>query len=836
MAEVGNTTTTLLPTHMSWLSNEQLKQLNLVALCTAGAACLVNAFALVGLLFFSVSQCRRPPKPPTPLKWKVICDVVTSLNVLWFTLYVVEQDDVSHIQHDTALCHAYSGVSEGFTHAGFLWLFFLSVEVLLAARNPFRKLGQHHVLFHAVSWLSAALLSIFLVRFAVHEEDAFTACWNSSLKQDTISRVLLLFKQLPITYLFVICWATAVVLKVWWGLKAAQSGVGHGLLLRKLMLKRALIFLIVYGLMAIFQFATSLLLVTVGMPKPVDAKTLMNVGYADAAFLLLNACANMIVSVTMNRSSLQVQRKFMHISAAHPLWRKPSADLQASRRVRAAEPSAGSPRELSVQAEDVAGTGRVHAFHHSDSDDSDGDTDTVYALHSTPIKGGATTQLSQTLPSPLGSTSTYGSSPTCQRQELLRVVGDEYEQLQLVMDKALRYDTIMCTLFAIMSTLNRSHYSSAIQHQTVVLPPTWNRKVDFIDYHPQQFAALRSMFGISPELYATSLWGNDEYRVQDAIPTMTEQFGTGKSGAFFYTTYDKRFLVKTVTRAARDALMEMLPNYKNHLQHNPASLLTRYCGLHSVRLSSEQQYIHIVVLVNVLSNTRAEPTSRLTHVYDLKGSWVNRSGSHTDGDVLVDLSNADAPVSSLMDDFMEVHPLLQPLDDALETISNEVPSGNSTRQRTLHLKDNDLVSTVEIGGEAKDALAAQLHADVAFLHQHQLTDYSLLVGLRRVEDDDTMLATTADNSDLHTLSALSLAEDEDEPVYYEHPVLYCCMDGDMYLCHVGVIDTLQEFTLRKRAEVTIKRWILCQDKHGISAQQPSFYAIRFLDNVIAHFS
>jgi hypothetical protein len=46
-------------------------------------------------------------------------------------------------------------------------------------------------------------------------------------------------------------------------------------------------------------------------------------------------------------------------------------------------------------------------------------------------------------------------------------------------------------------------------------------------------------------------------------------------------------------------LLKILPDYEAHLQAHPVSVLCRICGMHSVRLSSEQRFITIMVQVSV---------------------------------------------------------------------------------------------------------------------------------------------------------------------------------------------------------------------------------------------
>jgi 1-phosphatidylinositol-4-phosphate 5-kinase len=74
--------------------------------------------------------------------------------------------------------------------------------------------------------------------------------------------------------------------------------------------------------------------------------------------------------------------------------------------------------------------------------------------------------------------------------------------------------------------------------------------VVFYDYAPQVFRYLRKTCGISSCSYLNSLQQTTKERVSE-----------GKSGAFFYFTQDRKYVVKTMTRAELVFLLEILPRY-----------------------------------------------------------------------------------------------------------------------------------------------------------------------------------------------------------------------------------------------------------------------------------
>ena len=52
----------------------------------------------------------------------------------------------------------------------------------------------------------------------------------------------------------------------------------------------------------------------------------------------------------------------------------------------------------------------------------------------------------------------------------------------------------------------------------------------------------------------------------------------------FYLSDDERFLVKTVSREEARLLLTRIPAYYRHCAAHPGTLLTRFCGVHRVKL------------------------------------------------------------------------------------------------------------------------------------------------------------------------------------------------------------------------------------------------------------
>eukprot|EP00730_Choanoeca_flexa_P016619 TRINITY_DN7894_c0_g1_i1.p1 TRINITY_DN7894_c0_g1~~TRINITY_DN7894_c0_g1_i1.p1 ORF type:complete len:668 (+),score=104.72 TRINITY_DN7894_c0_g1_i1:98-2101(+) len=344
-------------------------------------------------------------------------------------------------------------------------------------------------------------------------------------------------------------------------------------------------------------------------------------------------------------------------------------------------------------------------------------------------------------------------------------------------NRELRDDVMLSSLFGIIASLNRkSQPAAGVCRSKVALPPSYGRELDFVDYERRQFANLRMIFDITDEMYTRSLWGP---KGEGDIKTMSQYFTTGgRSGSFFYLTHDRRFIVKTITRTERELLRRRLPEYHQHMQNNPNSLLTRLCGLYAMRLSPEQRFITILVQLNVAAPSLQADLPHLA--FDLKGSTVNRRIT-SEGE----------------------HPRAVALD-------------TSTKTGMLHFKDSDLKGAITIGPVSKAALSSALTNDAAFLHTHGLMDYSLLVVL-------------------YFLAADTRADEVVRPSQQLRHGLPMTWQGRAGVVRFGVIDFLQEYTWAKRLERWWKTWFGLRSR-DVSSVNPDAYAERFLREVLKRFA
>jgi 1-phosphatidylinositol-4-phosphate 5-kinase len=197
-------------------------------------------------------------------------------------------------------------------------------------------------------------------------------------------------------------------------------------------------------------------------------------------------------------------------------------------------------------------------------------------------------------------------------------------------------------------------------------PPHKSIDFDWKDYCPMVFRNLREMFKLDAADYMMSICGDDGLR---------EISSPGKSGSIFYLSHDDRFVIKTLKRSELKVLLRMLPRYYEHVGDYENTLITKFFGVHRIKLKWGKK-VRFVVMGNMFCTEL-----KIHRRYDLKGSTQGRY-----------------------------------------TEKNKI--GEKTT-----LKDLDLAYEFHMDKLLREALFKQIILDCSFLESLQILDYSLLLGL-----------------------------------------------------------------------------------------------------------
>ena len=208
------------------------------------------------------------------------------------------------------------------------------------------------------------------------------------------------------------------------------------------------------------------------------------------------------------------------------------------------------------------------------------------------------------------------------------------------------------------------------------MTPSARYDFKFKDYAPWVFRDLRdNHFHLDAADYLLSL---------TAKYILSELGSPGKSGSFFYFSRDYRFIIKTISHTEHKFLRSILKEYHAHIVNNPHTLLSRFYGLHRVKLPRGRK-IHFVIMNNLFP-----PHRDIHETYDLKGSSVGR----------------------------------------------EYPEEKAKNKKGAVLKDINWVRrdrTLNLGPEKAALLSEQLRRDAEFLKKSHIMDYSLLIVIHEME-------------------------------------------------------------------------------------------------------
>ncbi|KAL8215364.1 hypothetical protein R6Q57_004813 [Mikania cordata] len=318
-------------------------------------------------------------------------------------------------------------------------------------------------------------------------------------------------------------------------------------------------------------------------------------------------------------------------------------------------------------------------------------------------------------------------------------------------------------------------------------PPHQSSDFRWKDYCPLVFRTLRMLFKVDAADYMLSICGDNALR---------ELSSPGKSGSFFYLTHDDRYMIKTIKKTEVKAILRMLSAYYKHFRSFEHTLLTKFYGLHCVKLTgAAQKKVRFIIMGNLFC------TDFMIHRrFDLKGSSLGRL--------------TDKPESEI--------------------------------QPTTILKDLDLKFMFRLDKKWIQEFRRQIDRDSDFLEQERIMDYSLLVGLHFKDTNVSELGTSIDDtatadSTYHVSdpegSKLGISmharvermERKNELELIGEPT-GICYDVVMFF---GIIDILQDYDITKKLEHAYKSFQY--DPTSISAVDPRQYSRRFRDFILKIF-
>jgi len=169
---------------------------------------------------------------------------------------------------------------------------------------------------------------------------------------------------------------------------------------------------------------------------------------------------------------------------------------------------------------------------------------------------------------------------------------------------------------------NKPHPNLFQSPPVLVFPPEGSQSTPahktpsfkFKDYFPIVFRQLREKFKIDPTEYMVSLC----HTLDNGQNALLELPTPGKSGSLFLFSQDMKYILKTIPKMEAKLLRALLPAYYKHVMENENTLLPKFFGLHRVKPHKGRQ-VRFVVMGNIFATHK-----KVHERYDLKGSLIGR--------------------------------------------------------------------------------------------------------------------------------------------------------------------------------------------------------------------
>ena len=264
--------------------------------------------------------------------------------------------------------------------------------------------------------------------------------------------------------------------------------------------------------------------------------------------------------------------------------------------------------------------------------------------------------------------------------------------------------------------------------------------------------------------------------------------GGGKSGEFFFFSDDNKFIIKTISDAELEVFKAILAQFAKFLKFNPNSIIAKIYGLFTFEIAEPYERYNLILMKNI----NGYPSDFVDRKYDLKGSTIGRIAIKDPNVTLADLKQLG---------------VLKDLDfDRFE--------------RKMHI---DKLTKID--------LVKRLRKDIQFLSSMGLVDYSLAVYVidrtkhgRTTASQSISYGSKGKSSEKDVARSLSVHQSKTQK---DSSTSFKSTQEDKYY-HIGVIDYLIQFNLRKKSEVFFKKLSAFNPNLDISVQKPDYYGERFI--------
>ena len=312
--------------------------------------------------------------------------------------------------------------------------------------------------------------------------------------------------------------------------------------------------------------------------------------------------------------------------------------------------------------------------------------------------------------------------------------------------------------------------------------------IQVIDYAPKCFYYLRKLENIDIDIMVESfLPGNNSKRIKESL---------GKSGSFFISTDDNRYMIKTLKSQELELLKHaFLKEYVKHIEQNPKSLLCRLYGMYNIILGQGDEIL-IIVMRNVIGDFKNNTIVK----FDLKGSTYKRKANFQ-------MENSNYVMKDL--DFIEFEKSIMMSKQSIQRL-REITEADSNFLKKSGLMDYSLFLvklTLQIE-EEEDVFGENIR-------ERQNNDFKQFFNEKNNKNEKIMDWGRA------SYRGEGVVHDVENYRQYLYPSLN---HGTAYI--ISIIDYFQIFNFFKYMESSIKNNL--HRKNTISCVDPITYSKRFI--------
>ena len=317
--------------------------------------------------------------------------------------------------------------------------------------------------------------------------------------------------------------------------------------------------------------------------------------------------------------------------------------------------------------------------------------------------------------------------------------------------------------------------------------------VKIIDYAPKCFSYLRRFEKIDIDKMIESFLPKNN--------TQGLKKSQGKSGSFFISTDDNKYMIKTLKPDELELLKHaFLKEYVNYIKKNPNSLLCRLYGMYNIILGQGDEIL-IIVMRNVIGDYKDNTIVK----FDLKGSTYKRKANFNMSDnnnIMKDL------------DFNEFEKsIMLSLSSIKKLRENTTKDSKFLCRSGLMDYSLFLVKLTLNKEEAEDTFGDQINEKLNDDYNQIIDDNTKINKLKRKK-------TYTGQGNIHDVT------------HYRQYLFPSLTQGTAYI--ISIIDYFQIFNFFKYVESSLKTNFFSKKKKKIiSCVDPITYSNRFIKYIIS---